>query len=83
MSGRDAFIPPELIARAEAVNFGSAPFEPPPRDELGRPMGGPLNRRAEISLKSKEWLELEGGVPMSDPIRCRPTPAARAIAGTC
>jgi hypothetical protein len=66
MSGRDAFIPPELIARAEAVNFGSAPFEPPPRDELGRPMGGPLNRRAEIWLKSKEWLELEGGVQVPD-----------------
>jgi hypothetical protein len=50
----------------EAVNFGSAPFEPPPRDELGRPMGGPLNRRAEIWLKSKEWLELDGGVQVPD-----------------
>ena len=37
----------------EAVNFGSAPFEPPPLDELGRPSGGPLNRRAEMWMKSK------------------------------
>src|SRR5262249_38217609 len=30
-----------------AVNFGSAPFEPPPRDAQGRASGGPLNRRVE------------------------------------
>jgi hypothetical protein len=29
----------------------------PPLDELGRPSGGPLNRRAEIWMKSKAWLE--------------------------
>jgi len=46
----------------EAVNFGSAPFEPPPLDELGRPYGGPLNRRAEIWAKSKQWLEHPAGV---------------------
>ena len=51
---------------AEEVNFGSAPFEPPPLDELGRPSGGPLNRRAEMWMKSKAWLELEGGVQVPD-----------------
>jgi hypothetical protein len=53
----------------EAVNFGSAPFEPPPLDELGRPSGGPLNRRAEMWMKSKGWLELEGGVQVPDSLQ--------------
>ena len=39
---------------------------PPPLDELGRPSGGPLNRRAEMWMKSKGWLELEGGVQVPD-----------------
>src|SRR5215472_15800675 len=37
------------------INFVSPPFEP--LDDQGRPYGGPLNRRAEMWLKSKEWLE--------------------------
>ena len=62
----------------EAVNFGSAPFEPPPLDEQGRPSGGPLNRRAEIWMKSKQWLEEPAGVqiPDSDSLQadaCGPT----------
>jgi transcriptional regulator with XRE-family HTH domain len=62
----------------EAVNFGSPPFEPTPLDEQGRPSGGPLNRRAEVWGKSKEWLELPGGVqiPDSDSLQadaCGPT----------
>jgi hypothetical protein len=48
------------------VNFGSAPVEPPPRDEHGRPSGGPLNRRAEMWMKSKEWLEDPAGVQIPD-----------------
>ena len=48
------------------VNFGSAPLEPPPRDEHGRASGGPLNRRAEIWLKSKEWLADLGGAQIPD-----------------
>ena len=40
-----------------AVNFGSAPMEPPPLDPHGKPSGGPVNRRAEMWMKSKEWLE--------------------------
>ena len=49
----------------EAVNFGSSPVEPAPLDEQGRPYGGPLNRRAEMWLKSKQWLE--GEVPVQIP----------------
>lgn len=43
------------------VNFGSSPFEPE------RPEGGgPLNRRAEIWMKSREWLEDPAGVQIPD-----------------
>jgi hypothetical protein len=43
------------------VNFGSSPFEPE------RPEGGgPLNRRAEIWMKSKEWLEDPAGAQIPD-----------------
>src|SRR5262245_16594767 len=54
-----------------AVNFGAAPLEPPPLDERGRPSGGPLNRRAEMWMKSKEWLEDPAGaqVPDSDSLQ--------------
>jgi hypothetical protein len=48
------------------VNFGSAPFEPQPLDVDGRPSGGPLNRRAEMWMKSKEWLEEPAGVQIPD-----------------
>lgn len=62
----------------EAVNFGAAPYEPPPLDERGRPSGGPLNRRAEMWMKSKEWLEDPSGaqIPDSDSLQadaCGPT----------
>lgn len=54
-----------------AINFGSAPLEPQPTDEAGRPKGGYLNRRAEMWGKSKEWLEEPGGadVPDSDSLQ--------------
>ncbi|MHA6684488.1 hypothetical protein [Mesorhizobium sp. A556] len=54
-----------------AINFGSAPFEPPMLDEAGRPKGGYANRRAEIWGKSKDWLDEPGGVsiPDSDPLQ--------------
>lgn len=44
-----------------AVNFGSSPFEPVPEGS-----GGPLNRRAEMWMKSKEWLEEPAGVQIPD-----------------
>jgi hypothetical protein len=50
----------------EAVNFGSSPIEPPPLDEHGKPSGGPLNRRAEMWMKSKEWLEDPAGAKIPD-----------------
>jgi hypothetical protein len=55
----------------KAVNFGSSPFEPQPLDDQGRPSGGPLNRRAEMWMKSKEWLEDVAGanIPDSDSIQ--------------
>ncbi|MFB6449268.1 hypothetical protein [Bradyrhizobium tunisiense] len=44
-----------------AINFGSAPLEPE------RPEGGgPLNRRAEMWMKSKEWLEDPAGAQIPD-----------------
>ncbi|WP_245440203.1 hypothetical protein [Mesorhizobium sp. Z1-4] len=49
-----------------AINFGSAPLEPQPEDESGRPKGGFLNRRAEMWGKSREWLEEPGGVDIPD-----------------
>lgn len=49
-----------------AINFGSAPLEPQPTDEEGRPKGGYVNRRAEMWGKSKEWLEEPAGVDVPD-----------------
>lgn len=43
-----------------AVNFGSAPQEPP------KDGGGPANRRAEMWMRSKEWLEEIAGVEIPD-----------------
>jgi hypothetical protein len=48
------------------INFGSSPFEPQPLDEHGKPYGGPANRRAEMWMKSKEWLEDVAGVQIPD-----------------
>jgi hypothetical protein len=39
------------------VNFGSAPFHPPPRDKDGKEMAGYLNRRAEMWGLSRDWLQ--------------------------
>ena len=56
----------EMGFKITPVNFGSAPFEPPPLDEHGRPFGGPANRRAEMWLRSKEWLDDPAGVNVPD-----------------
>lgn len=51
----------------KAVNFGSAPLEPPKLDEDGREVGGgPLNRRAEMWMASNEWLQDPAGVSIPD-----------------
>lgn len=44
-----------------AINFGGKPFEPEPIEG-----GGPLNRRAEMWMKSREWLEDPAGVNIPD-----------------
>jgi hypothetical protein len=44
-----------------AVNFGSEPFEPALPDG-----GGPKNRRAEMWMKSREWLEDAAGADIPD-----------------
>ena len=50
-----------------AVNFGSAPLEPPKFDEEGRELGGgPLNRRAEMWMNSNDWLQDPAGVSIPD-----------------
>lgn len=48
------------------INFGGKPFEPPKLDDDGREIPGPLNRRAEMWMKSKEWLEDPAGVQIPD-----------------
>lgn len=49
-----------------AVNFASAPLEPPKFGDDGKEIPGPLNRRAEMWMKSKEWLEDVGGADIPD-----------------
>jgi hypothetical protein len=44
-----------------AINFGSSPLEPERPDG-----GGPLNRRAEMWMNSKEWLEDPAGAQIPD-----------------
>ena len=54
----------EKIIRA--VNFASSPMEPPKFDDEGKEIPGPLNRRAEMWMNSKEWLEDVAGVEIPD-----------------
>lgn len=50
-----------------AVNFGSAPIQPCRYDEKGQEVGGgPANRRAEMWMNSREWLESPAGVDIPD-----------------
>jgi hypothetical protein len=60
------------------INFGGSPFEPPRFDDDGKELPGPLNRRSEMWMKSKEWLEDVAGadIPDSDSLHadaCGPT----------
>jgi hypothetical protein len=49
-----------------AVNFGGAPLEPPRFDDEGREIPGPSNRRAEMWMNSRDWLDAEGGADIPD-----------------
>lgn len=48
--------------KVRPINFGSPPFEPPRREDAG----GPANRRAEMWMKSKEWLQDPAGADIPD-----------------
>lgn len=48
------------------VNFGSAPRKPPQLDDEGKELPGPLNRRAEMWLDSRDWLQDELGADIPD-----------------
>lgn len=49
------------------VNFGSAPLEPPKIGDDGKPLGGgPLNRRAEMWMASRDWLDDPAGADIPD-----------------
>ena len=48
------------------INFGSSPIHPPKLDDKGKPMAGPIDRRAEMWMLSNEWLCGEGGADIPD-----------------
>jgi hypothetical protein len=49
-----------------AVNFSGKPVVPPSLDEMGRPSGGAVNRRAELYLNLKTALAGQLKIPDSD-----------------
>jgi hypothetical protein len=55
-----------ISSLVNAVNFGGKPIEPPPRDETGKPGGGPANRRAELWSNLKNALQGRFSLPDSD-----------------
>lgn len=52
--------------RTDGVNFGGAPMEPEIILEDGTKRPGPKNRRAEMWMRSREWLEDPMGVDIPD-----------------
>lgn len=54
----------EKIVRA--VNFGAAPLEPPKFDSEGNELPGPLNRRAEMWMATRDALEEPAGFDIPD-----------------
>lgn len=62
----DRLVEMGYAAIVRPVNFGSAPLEPTQTDEHGRPLGGYVNRRAEMWGKSRDWLEDVGGADIPD-----------------
>jgi hypothetical protein len=49
-----------------SVSFGGAPQDQPKTNEHGEVVPGPKNRRSEMWMRSKEWLEDEGGADIPD-----------------
>jgi hypothetical protein len=50
----------------EPVNFGGAPQTPPKIGSDGEIIPGPKNRRSEMWLRMREWLEDEAGADIPD-----------------
>lgn len=50
----------------ELVNFGGSPEEPYEVMDDGSERPGPKNRRAEMWLRSRDWLKQEGGADIPD-----------------
>lgn len=50
----------------EGVNFGGAPQEPTSVGSRGEVVPGPRNRRAEMWMRSKDWLLDDGGADLPD-----------------
>ncbi len=49
------------------VNFGGKPLEPPKIGSDGKEIGGgPVNRRAEMWMASRDWLDQPGGADIPD-----------------
>lgn len=48
------------------VNFGGTPEDPPGVDDAGQELPGPRNRRAEMWMRSKAWLEDPAGADIPD-----------------
>jgi hypothetical protein len=49
-----------------AVNFGSAPEDPIRTGSRGETLPGPRNRRAEMYMRGKAWLQDEGGADLPE-----------------
>jgi hypothetical protein len=54
------------LKMVRAVNFGGAPMQPDMILPDGTRQPGPRNRRAEMWLALKDWLQSEGGVQLPD-----------------
>jgi len=50
----------------EPVNFGSEPQDDPQIDNEGKPLPGPKNRRAEMWMRMRDWLEDDMGADIPD-----------------
>jgi hypothetical protein len=56
-------------SQVNAVNFGGKAVELPPLDEMGKPAGGPANRRAELWANLKTALQGRFQLPDSDSLQ--------------
>lgn len=57
---------PDTDGPVRPINFGGAPEEPILYGEDGKELAGPLNRRAEMWTRSRDWLAQPGGADVPD-----------------